>query len=560
MGAQQIVDIYPNLHLDPSLRNRPLPSNKWWTDIMIGDRSYFNSTNVPQRIVVQDAFGGKLWAFPVMLDPSASGFSLYFPTNWSTGTPPQGGFSTGTALPITGTTNSGAGTFTALQSVVTDWSDWGFQFKLIDTNGDYMQITLARGVPFVWTTNMGVWPRITLTTGYTLYNTNNAAISVPGVGGTFTATAFSFDCNGRTFGIFAPDNTTFKVVSSTIIEAQLSGANKYLVYGLLPNRTNLNEFAQYAYAQVMGTRMDYVYDRANGQVDTTWTLTTRPLKNGQTNTLQGWLPHHYRTTQNDLVFKPYTYLTPRGMMKVAAGTQFRLNYVFHGIAPVLPAPQPAGFTNDFSTNRMQTYVQNFAADNHTGLGDTYGGGKDLGVIAQYITLADQMGMASTKAQLISKLETSLQNWYTYTLGENNNFFALYTNWPALIGFSASYGSQAFNDQHFHYGYFAVATGLLGLYDPAWLSQYSGMAKLVAKQYANWDRSDTNFPRFRTFDIWEGHSWAGGTSGGGGENQESSSEAMNSWVGLFMLGNALGDNDIIAAGAMGYAIESTAVND
>ena len=563
MGAQQIIDMadpaylntYNHLHLDPALVGRPLPSNKWWTDVLIGDRSYFNATNNPQRIMQQDAFGGNLWAYPAMLDPVASGFNLFFPNNWS-----GGGFNTGTALAVGGSTNSGAGTFTALQSMVTDWSDWGFQFKLFDANSNYMQITLVRGVPFVWTTNVGVWPRITLSTGYTLYDTNNTAISVPGVGSTFTASMFSFDYNGRSFGVFAPDNTTFKVVSSTVIEAQLSGANKYLVFGLLPSHASLYEFSQYAYAQVTGTRMDYVYDQVNGMVDTTWKLTTTPLKNGQTNTLQGWLPHHYRTTQNDLVFKPYTYLTPRGLMKVAAGNQFHVNFIFHGIAPVLPAPKPAGLTNDFSTNRMQTYIQNFTSDNHTGLGDTYGGGKDLGIKAQYITFADQMGMASTKATLINTLETSLGNWYTYTLGENNNFFAKYTNWPALIGSSASYGSQAYNDQHFHYGYFAIATGLLGLYDPAWLSQYSGMATLVAKQYANWDRSDTNFPYFRTFDIWEGHSWAGGTSGGGGENQESSSEAMNSWVGLFMLGNALGDTNIIAAGAMGYATESRAVNE
>mgnify|MGYP003334179163 CR=1 FL=1 len=40
-----------------------------------------------------------------------------------------------------------------------------------------------------------------------------------------------------------------------------------------------------------------------------------------------------------------------------------------------------------------------------------------------------------------------------------------------------------------------------------------MAKLVAKEYANWDSSDTAFPFLRVFDIWEGHSWAAGFSSG-----------------------------------------------
>jgi endoglucanase Acf2 len=719
LGAQQIIDLYSNLHLDPSLTNRPLPSNKWWTDILIGDRSgNYNPTNNPPRGVSQDPFGGNLWAYPVMLDPSASGFNLYFPNAWNTGTPPQGGFNTGTALPVTGAVplavgsndvlladfdeatypsgwvitgtafgtgpiaggswpgqgppvtgflggacvntyrggdsyqgtlasptftiqkhyiqllvgggndltndavwlvisnqvvyraagqNSGAlnwntwdvstyagqtaqikivdttgggwghvmcswivvtddgsnpsarynGSYSAVQSVVTGWSDWGLQFGLPDASGRRMDITLARGVPFVWTSYAGVNPAINIGTS-TIYGTNGSAITLVS-GDNFTATAFSFDYQGRSFGVFAPDNTTFAVAGTTVT-AQLSGTNNYLVYGLLPAHTNLSEFAQYAYARVTDTRMDWVYDRANGQVGTTWTLTTTPLKRGQTNTLQGWLPHHYRTTQNNLVFKPYTYLTPRGIMKVAAGNRFQINFTFHGIAPMLPAPQTNSLPNDYIQNWMQTYVQNFANAGHPNGDETYGAGKDLGVTGQYMTFAHQMGLSSVEAQLKTALETRLQDWYTYTPGEAHHFFALYTNWPALIGFDASYGSQAFNDNHFHYGYFMVATALVGLADPSWLAQYGPMAKLVAKQYANWDRNDTTFPLFRTFDIWEGHSWAGGTSGGGGENQESSSEAMNSWVGLFLMGNALHDDAMTAAGAMGYAMEATAVNE
>ena len=717
-GAQQMINLVPNLHLDPSLVGLPLPSNKWWTDVMMGAR-WNNATDV----LTQDAYGGQLCAYPALLDPGASGFNLYFPNAWNTGTPPQGGFNTGTALPITGaiplavgandiliadfdettypsgwattgtafgpgpraggqfpgqsvvsgflgsacvnsfynggsgngsdnpqgtltstsftiqkhyiqllvgggadtnndavwlvisnnvvlratghqsdalswtnwdvsayqgqtaqikivdTTSGGwghilcswivqtdnggdpsaryTGTYAAAQSVVTGWSDWGFQFKLPDTNGNYMQITMARGVPFVWTTYTGVNPAINIGTN-AVYDTNNNAISIASIT-SFTATAFSFDYHGCSYGVFAPSNTTF-AVSGTTVTAQLSGTTNYLVYGLLPSHTNLNEFAQYAYAKVTNTRMDWTYDRVNGLVDSTWTLTTTPLQGGQTNTLQGWLPHHYRTTQNNLVFKPYTYLTPRGLMKVAAGTKFQVNFPFHGIAPALPAPHLNGLTNDYVQSWMQTYVQNFASGGHPNGDETYGAGKDFGVTAQYMTFAQQMGLTALATQFLGALEARFQDWYTYTPGEAYHYFALYTNWPALIGSDASYGSQAFNDNHFHYGYFMVGTGLVGLTDPSWLAQYGPMAKLVAKEYANWDRSDTNFPFFRTFDIWEGHSWAGGTSSGGGENQESSSEAMNSWVGIFLMGNALNDDTMTAAGAMGYAMESTAVNE
>jgi hypothetical protein len=88
-------------------------------------------------------------------------------------------------------------------------------------------------------------------------------------------------------------------------------------------------------------------------------------------------------------------------------------------------------------------------------------------------------------------------------------------------------------------------------------QYADMARKIAKQYANWDRTDPQFPWMRTFDPWVGHSYAGGTSSGSGNNQESSSECMQSWIGLFLLGDALNDPEMRAAGAFGYTSEAAA---
>src|SRR5260221_1235742 len=56
IGAQQLIDLYPNLHLAPSLANRPIPSNKWWTDVLMGIRSWsYNATNNPPSVVTRDA-------------------------------------------------------------------------------------------------------------------------------------------------------------------------------------------------------------------------------------------------------------------------------------------------------------------------------------------------------------------------------------------------------------------------------------------------------------------------------------------------------------------------
>ena len=55
-----------------------------------------------------------------------------------------------------------------------------------------------------------------------------------------------------------------------------------------------------------------------------------------------------------------------------------------------------------------------------------------------------------------------------------------------------------------------------MHDRRFLADYGEMARLVAKEYANGDRDDKRFPFLRTFDVWEGHSWAGGMSPPGGD--------------------------------------------
>lgn len=152
----------------------------------------------------------------------------------------------------------------------------------------------------------------------------------------------------------------------------------------------------------------------------------------------------------------------------------------------------------------------------------------------------------------------LVNWLTYTPGEKDRFFAFYPRRKGLVGFNSSFGSEHFTDHHFHYGYFTFAAGMLAQLDPTFAADYGPMARLVAKEYANWDRTDRRFPFLRTFDAWRGHSWADGDGFPNGNNQESTSEAVQSWAGLILLGEAIGDKELTATGVMGYAMETRAI--
>ncbi|GAB3572337.1 hypothetical protein GCM10027345_03240 [Hymenobacter daeguensis] len=343
-------------------------------------------------------------------------------------------------------------------------------------------------------------------------------------------------------------------------------ANSYFVVSALNAATDqaagqrLMAYDAYAYNKVADTQVSYQYDAAGGKVGLTWTLTTTNLQTGAAGgaTLQGFLPHLYQNAVHTIAFSPYDYVSPRGTLRTAAGTSFAFSYDFQGIIPSYNAPyRNAADAHPYDAQKLFDLVTAYAG-NPLNRDDTYFGGKDLVQHMKMALLARELNHQAYPT-LQAKARAVLVNWLTYAPGETSRYFARYDRWGALIGFNQNFGSDQFVDNHFHYGYFTLACALYGMLDPDFLTdaQYGGMARRIAKQYANWDKADTQFPWMRTFDPWVGHSYAGGTSAGNGNNQESSSESMQGWMGLFLLGDVLHDPAMRAAGAFGYSSEAAA---
>ena len=73
------------------------------------------------------------------------------------------------------------------------------------------------------------------------------------------------------------------------------------------------------------------------------------------------------------------------------------------------------------------------------------------------------------------------------------------------------------------------------------------------------RGKPEFPFLRNFDPYEGHSWASGIGlGESGNNQESSSEALNAWTGLVLWGEVQGDPALRDLGIWLLVTETEAV--
>ena len=107
----------------------------------------------------------------------------------------------------------------------------------------------------------------------------------------------------------------------------------------------------------------------------------------------------------------------------------------------------------------------------------------------------------------------------------------------MIGLKASFGSDEMNDHHFHYGYLIYAAAMVAENDPTLADKIAPVVDLVVADIAS-ATANGPFPQYRNFDPYAGHSWASGSSPfADGNNQESSSEAVNAWnaVGLWEKG-------------------------
>ncbi|MEM7456104.1 MAG: glycosyl hydrolase, partial [Planctomycetota bacterium] len=332
-----------------------------------------------------------------------------------------------------------------------------------------------------------------------------------------------------------------------------------LAIAALSDESSTAAFARHAAAIPRGTKFDWTYEPGAGRVETTWQVRT---SNGQP-VLQGWIPHHYRKTVHNLNLNGIEFTTRRGRMKLAAGIEFRIAWAFSGITPAFPLPRD----DRFDASRLGALIEAWAeellakpeAQRHAA--DTYWGGKSMLKTAQAFTMAKQLELPVAD-RLLEEAKRVATDWLTYRDGEEAYYYARYpAPWNGIVGFNPSYGSDQFTDNHFHYGYLVMTAALIGMHDREWLDRYSDGLREVVRQYAQWERDSVDFPRLRTFECWAGHSYAAGMSNGfDGNNQESSSEATGSWAGVFLLGAVLDDQEMLATGAMGFAIETEAIHE
>jgi endo-1,3(4)-beta-glucanase len=348
-------------------------------------------------------------------------------------------------------------------------------------------------------------------------------------------------------------STTLNVATLSSTIAAITGKTKMVAAGF--NGAKMDQSDSYVTASLPKNGLTTFYSPPTGADDSL--LTTAGNRITDTNVSYEKVGNDYQTTiklQTDNEQPTYYGLLPHqnsdapvvanydtlyGRQRLIKGTEMSFSVPAVAIADGLNLSKVSADDRALliDTLRREINATNITAD------DTYFDGKAMYRSAQLLALAKQLGEDNIADTIQLKLRTELTTWLSTTGIQATKFFYYDTKIHGIVGEVASFGSQEFNDHHFHYGYFIYAASILAKYDSDFLTQFAPMVNLLVADIANY-RSDEQLPLRRYFDPYFGHSWAsGGSPFNDGNNQESSSEAMNAWTAVGLWAAQIKDNSL-----------------
>lgn len=366
--------------------------------------------------------------------------------------------------------------------------------------------------------------------------------------------------NHNNFLISGHDTTEFTNINSA--EIGVSNAVKRMTVTWLPQLASnpgtsmIEAFAAHATTRVDEVFIDYAVDRNTNSVTVSHAYR---FEGSPVTTMAGMQPMHWKNS--DQTLSGYKVRSARGVTQFAQTSSFSYTIPFVGVLPYFPEG-----IGEYDEAQLQTLITEFmdqGSANWNQAEDTYWAGKNYGKVAELSAIARSNNMVEEADELLNWLKGELEDWFradTNGTLDTNKYFVYDDEWNTLLGLEESFGShQQLNDHHFHYGYFVRAATEICRVDPAWCGDdaWGPMVELLIRDYAG-GRDDSLFPYLRNFDPAYGFSWASGHANFAlGNNNESTSEAANSYGAIVLYGLITGNDDLIERGMYLHASSTSA---
>lgn len=299
---------------------------------------------------------------------------------------------------------------------------------------------------------------------------------------------------------------------------------------------------------VIGTSFTYQSQVPNLQSAITYQT------NNNNQPMVGLLPHQWQSLTTPPVG---TYQTLRGTMKL-----YRTASIIEDLqAPkILSISDMASSLSPANQQQLQTLLSQAAieVDRETPITGVYDGGKQVFRIAQLFQIAEAVKSPTVdifKKQLVHLLTP----WLAHEPGSVGSLLQATDQPKGINAKNPQYGSELFSDHHFDYGYYLASAGILFQADPSYIPTFKPGLNALVNDVANTDVKN-GFPYLRGFDAYEAHSWADGRGlFNDGNNQESTSEAINRWYGIYELGLGMKQTELTTLGQVGLALEQNAAS-
>ncbi|KAI9141186.1 endo-1,3(4)-beta-glucanase [Paraphysoderma sedebokerense] len=275
------------------------------------------------------------------------------------------------------------------------------------------------------------------------------------------------------------------------------------------------------------------------------------------------LPHHRQVIEPELSGLELTPLkissTTKGPMLAYYGNQWVFSEDIAPVAPYafLPPRQPDISKLPLIQPAIQQDLSNSSFDQLDIMSKfhalNYFAGKSMSKLAHVCLVVSERSWPTYDARLsricVDKLKDIINSFLE---NRQKNPLRYDTVWKGILGRNGlgralggvdpedrlyDFGSSYYNDHHYHYGYFLVASAILHRLDPTYRAvELRLFIDSLARDVSNPSSSDIHFPPFRSFDFFSGHSWSNGIFDlPDGKDQESISEELNFHYGLKLWG-------------------------
>lgn len=409
---------------------------------------------------------------------------------------------------------------------VVEIGDWSIRI-VTKNNNESLDFTITHGIPFTAIQAKGKNLIFSFKEKVEIYENNKKQI-----GGSAAGDSYVFITNGNVYAVFLETPSEIFVKDKEIIIVDPVN----LQVALLDTRNNYKKFKEASRVKIIGTNVEY---RIKGnEIFTDYRIVS---ENGIP--LITLLPHQYNYLETDLPFIG-SYETLRGSLKLVRINTFttrlkvsNLPDTFESIENMPEINKQISIDiNDFIKEKVPTSKDYF-------LGIWFGKASSL------ILLADSQDLDDDRDKLI--------DYITPFFIRSLNYFNYDSSKSSLIATNPEFGNDRLNDHHFHYGYFIRMAAVLSKYDRSLIPKINSKIDQMVDDIANTDRTSDLYPYIRNFDTYEGHSWADGYGDTpDGNNQESSSEALNAWYAVYLWGKVTNNEKVSNVGSYLFATEKS----